>query len=146
MGWKARVREIADRDPEAVPPELLAGTSHRDSRRWPVIQKNAIRNAMIGITLIGAVFWAMHGLALGNDLNAGQLHAALGIASCIFAGLFCLLGESLIEDGVKSVIIAITGCMFAWLFPLPWCLMPGAGAVVGSIVNGTIQGTLGRYF
>jgi hypothetical protein len=64
MGWKARVREIADRDPDAVPPELHADSSSPDSRRWPIIQKNAIRNAGIGITLIGAVFGAMHGLAL----------------------------------------------------------------------------------
>ncbi|QDT36532.1 hypothetical protein [Stratiformator vulcanicus] len=146
MGWKARVREIADRDPEAVPPELLAESVRGDTRRWPVIQKNAIRNAVIGITLIGAVFWAMHGLALGYDFNVGRLHAALGIASCAFAGLFCLLGESVIEDGVKAVIIIAIGCMFAGLFPLPWCLLPGAGAVVGSVVNGTIQVTLGRYF
>ena len=146
MGWKARVREIADRDPEAVPPELLARASERQSPRWPVIQKNAIRNTILGVAMIGAVFWAMHGLALGYDLNAGRLHAALGIASCIFAGLFCLLGESVIEDGVKSVIVVTTGCMLAGLFPLPWCLLPGAGAIVGSIVNSTIQGTLGRYF
>ena len=146
MGWKARVREIADRDPDAVPPELRADSCRGESRRWPVIQKNAIRNATIGITLTVAVFWTMYGLALGFDLNAGRLQAALGIASCILAGLFCLLGESVTEDVVKSVIIAVTGCMFAWLFPLPWCLMPGAGAVVGSIANGTLQGTLGRHF
>ena len=146
MGWEARVREIADRDPDAVPPELLADSSSPDSRRWPIIQKGAIRNAVIGITLIGAVFGAMHGLAVAYELNAGRLQIALAIVSCVFGGLFCLLGESVIEDGVKSVIIGVMGCMFAWLFPLPWCLMPGASAVVGSIVNGTIQATLGRYF
>lgn len=146
MGWKTRVREIADQAPDAVPPELLSESTQGDCRRWPVIQKNAIRNAFIGITLMGAVFLAMHGLALGYDLNAGGFHAALGIASCVFASLFCLLGESVIEDGVKSVIIGVTGCMFAGVFPLPWCLMPGAAAVVGSIVNGAMRGTLGRYF
>jgi hypothetical protein len=67
--------------------------------------------------------------------------------SGVFGGLFCLLGESLIEDGVKSVVIGVTGVvMFTELFPLPWCLVPGAGAVVGSIVNGTIQATFGRNF
>ena len=142
MGRKARVREIADRDPDAVPPELLAVSSNPDSRRWPIIQKNAMRNSVIGISLIGAVFGAMHALALGYDLNSGRLHIALAIASLGFGGLFCLLGESVIEDGVKSVIIGVTACMFAWWFPLPWCLMPGAG----SIVNGTIHATVGRYF
>lgn len=147
MGWKARVREIADRDPEAVPTELLADSSSTASRRWPIIQKNALRHAVIGITLIGAVFGAMHGLALGYDLDAGRLKIALAIVSCVFGGLFCLLGESLIEDGVKSVVIGVTGVViFIELLPLPVCLIPGAGAVVGSIVNGTIRATFGRYF
>jgi len=146
MGWKAKIREIADRDPGAVPPELLAESSTPDSRSWPIVQKNAIRNAAIGIASIGTVFVAMYGLALGYDLDAVRLLIALGFVSCVFSGLFCLLGESVIEDGAKSVVIGVTGCMFAWLFPLPWCLLPGAGAVVGSIVNRTIQATLGRYF
>ena len=146
MGWKARIREIADRDPDLVPPELLADSSSTNSRRWPIIQMNAIRHAVIGIMLIGAVFGAMHGLALRYDLNAGRLQIVLAIVSCVFGGLFCLLGESVFEDGVKSVIIGVMGCMLAWWFPLPGCLIPGAGAVVGSIVNGTIQATLGRHF
>jgi len=146
MGWKARVRNIADRDPDAVPTELLADASSTDSRRWPIFQKNALRHAVIGITLIGAVFGAMHGLALGHDLDAGRLKIALAIVSGVFGGLFCLLGESLIEDGIKSFIIAVMGCVFAQWFPLPWCLIPGAGAVIGSIVNGTIKATFRRYF
>ena len=140
------MRASADRNPAAAPPELLAKSPKDDSRRWPTIQKNAIQNAFIGIALIGAVFWGMHSLALGYNLNAVRLLAALGITSCIFAAVFCLLGESTIEDGVKTILIGATGGMYAWWFPLPWCLLPGAGAIVGSIVNRTVRATLGRYF
>ncbi len=146
MGWKSRIREDADEKPEAGPSELHEESSNGQSRRWPVIQKNAIRTLMIGVAIIAVVVWAMHRLALDYELNTWRLHFAVGIASCIFAGLFCLHGESVVEDGVKSAIIAIIGCLLAGFFPLPWCLVPGVGAVVGSTVNGTIQGTLGRYF
>ena len=140
------MRESAAPNSEAVPPEIPSNLPPSDSRRWPVIQKNAGRSAFVGIALVGVVFVVMHSLALGYDLNAGRLLAALGVASCVCASLFCLLGESAIEDCVKTILIGVTGCMFAWWFPLPWCLLPGAGAIVGSIVNRTVRATLGRYF
>jgi hypothetical protein len=100
---------------------------------------------VIGAALIATSFCGMHQLAGSCGLNAAPLHFSLVVASFAFAGLFCLMGETEVEDGIKCAAILFAGCLLAWVFPLPWCLLPGLGAVIGSVANWTMQATVGRW-
>ncbi|QDS98271.1 hypothetical protein [Adhaeretor mobilis] len=146
MGWKARVKEIADRNPNAVPPELLTDSSKHDSRRWPETLKNVARNAVVAVVSIATIFYGLHILSVSYELDAAQIRYALAIASFLFASLFCLMSESLIEDGVKTVLVLAIGLTLAFSIPLPWCVMPGFGAAVGSIANWTVKATMGQHY
>lgn len=114
-------------------------------RRWPRVQPNALRNAAIGSTtaiLTLTIYWV---LVVGDDAST-KVSVIFVVCTVILSGLFVLTGESLIEDGVKSAMLMFLGLLLLRSFPASWCLAPGFAAIVGTIVNGTIQGTLGRYF
>lgn len=114
-------------------------------RRWPRVQPNALRNAAIGIStaiLTLTIYWV---LVVGDDASTKLIVTSV-VCTVILSGLFVLLGESPIEDGVKSAIIMFLGLLFLHSFPASWCLAPGFAAIVGAIVNATMQGTIGRYF
>ena len=114
-------------------------------RRWPRVQPNALRNASIGILtalLTLAIYWM---LVVGDDAST-KLLITFVLCTVILSGLFILLGESPIEDGVKSAMILFLGLLFLHSFRASWCFAPGFAAIMGTIVNATIQGTIGRYF
>ncbi len=144
MEGHPRASELADQNSPKISSDSRGKHKPGEARRWPIIQKNPIRKALIGLVLTGCVFGGMHELALRYEVSLVQLHAVLGIASFAFAVFLSLMAESVIEDGVKVMFIALLGYLFSDSHPLPWCLLPAAAGLVGSIINGTIQATLGR--
>lgn len=145
MDEKTRAPQVDVRDPELGAPKMLDESSSGNSQSGLSFPIKTVRNVLIVITLISAVFWAMHSLAVIWGLNIGLFHAVLGFATFVLTVLFCVMGQTVVEDGVLTVITTITGFMASAFFPLPWCLVPAAGILVGSIVNGAIQIPQGRY-
>ncbi len=118
-----------------------------EKRRWPRVQPNALKNASIGIltaTLTLTIYWF---LVVGSGAS-NTLIITFVLCTVMLSGLFVLLGESPIEDGVKSAMILFLGVLFLFLTPFraSWCFAPGFAAIVGTIVNATMQSTIGRYF
>lgn len=138
-----------EQNSEAISPSGLPEISVLCIRSRPFTLKYAIRNAMIGATLVAVIFYVMHLLAVSYGQSLGKMLLGIGIFSLLFAVVFSVLQESCFEDVVKTVTIFVIGFLFSFSidsFPFPLYLIPGCGALVGSIVNGTIQQTLGEYF
>jgi hypothetical protein len=114
-------------------------------RRWPKIQPNAVRSAMVGLLALVVCISCYWYLVLGGRISI-LLSIAFILCTFLFTGLFTLLGESVIEDGIKAAIILILGCMFLHSFPASWCLAPGFSAIIATISNATVQSTIGRHF
>lgn len=114
-------------------------------RRWPKVQPNAVYNAMVGLLALTVCISCYWYLVLDRRISI-PLSITFILCTLLFTGLFTLLGESVIEDGVKAAMIVILGCMFLHSFPASWCLAPGFSAIIATISNATVQATIGRHF
>lgn len=124
----------------------MCETSDQSStRRWPVIQPHAFRNAITGLFSVCAITAGYRFFIVGGPVSQ-SLYLTIILCTLLFTLLFTLLGESVIEDGVKSAMILFLGCLWLHSITASWCLAPGFSAIIATIVNVTMQATVGRYF
>ena len=112
---------------------------------WPDFQPNARRNVFYGLLALVASVACYWYLYVGGAFSP-QLSLTIIVCATILTRTFTIMGESLIEDCVKSALVLILGCLFLPLFPASWCLAPGLSAIIATIINATIQSTIGRHY
>lgn len=84
---------------------------------------------------IGICAW----IAVARSEPLGLLTKIIAIATSVFAVVFCVMGESIIEDGVKTVMIGLMGLMSLAVIPtsvpLSLAMTPGVACIVASSLN-----------
>lgn len=106
-----------------------------EENRMRIIQ--IIIGVLLSAIAIAATFWALFSTSF--PYKHPLMATGLCLYGCIIAPVFILLGESLIEDGVKLVMMFVIAAVLwkiqSWQIAVPFSVSPICGMLANQIIK-----------